>query len=167
MLAYKENPYLHVDNPEVVGSSVIKLHVLDKKGKEEKDIKDKDDPIDVYVNTNKLDEDGYFEDMTESLADSGWYISYVDTNETAEGFMMEIKLTSLKICDVYCKYDSYPDEDNYDVHVQTKGKSRIKYRDPLDLRVTFQQQILKITLASKKDGNMQPLVVIASCEGIL
>lgn len=170
VLTYQVNPYLYVGNNDQVGSSVIKLHVLDKEGESKKTIKDKDDPIDVFVNTDKLDGDTYYEDMTESASDSGVYLSYVDTNQTAGGFMFEIKLTSLKKCEVFCKYGSFPDIDNYDMYVKTKGKSRIIDQDPLDLRVTFKQQLVKITLSPgrKEDGDgtlKKPLVVTASCEG--
>ena len=147
ILTYQVNPYLHVANNDEVGSSVIKLHVLDKEGKPKKGIQDKDELIDVYVNTDKLDGDTHYEDMTESSSDSGVYLSYVDTNQTAGGFMVEIKLTSLKKCEVLCKYGGFPDADDYDIYVKTKGKSRIIDRDPLDLRVTFKKQLVKITLS--------------------
>lgn len=164
------NPYLHVANNDEVGSSVIKLHVLDKEGKSKKSIQDKDEFIDVYVNTDKLDGDIHYEDMTESSSDSGVYLSYVDTNQTAGGFMFEIKLTSLKKCEVLCKYGSFPDADDYDIYVKTKGNNRIIDRDPLDLRVTFKKQLVKITLSPDKkadgDGTLEkPLVVTVSCEG--
>ena len=80
---------------------------------------------------------------------------------------MEVKLTSLKICDTYGRYGGFPDEDNYDIYVKTKGKSRIVDRDPLDLRVTFKNQIVKITLGPDEEGEgtLKPLVVTTSCEG--
>ena len=165
MLTYRVSPYLYVNNPEEVGSSVIKLYVLDSKGKKETDLKDKDDPIDAYVNTNYMDPDGHFEDMTESLTDSGVDISYVDTNETAGGFMIEIKIISLKICDLYGQYSGYPTEDSYYLSIITKGKSRIKSRYPLGLQVSFKDQLLKISLPPDKNGTLRPIFIAVSCEG--
>lgn len=166
-MAYRESPYRHVDNPESIGISVVKLQVQDKNGKKEKDIKDGDDPLEIFIGGGKKSEALPFEDMVESRADTGVYMSHFDTNETASGMMIEIKLTSLKICDMYGRYNGYPDQFDFDMWVQTKGKSRIMDKHPLDLRASYKDQILRITLEAeeKSSRSFKPVYITASCEG--
>lgn len=129
---------------------------------------DDDDPSEFSVATDELgaSSDSTFRDMRETNTDSGVYLSYVDTNQTAKGFLFEIKLKSFKICDTYCKYNTYPSSEDYDIYVKTKGRNRIMVRHPVDLRVDFGNQKLRIVLPpSSKDGSVKPLVVTTSCEG--
>jgi len=151
---YKENPYLYILNSYIAGSSVIRVHVLDQKGKPEHSIKDKDDPAAVTVKANSLDDDGSFTDMTESLLDSGIFWNYIDYNITGQGFMLEFRLKTLKTCEIYCKYDTFPDEDNL-----------ICTSRPMNLGVTFNDQKVKISISNSNKDRLCPIVVTTSCEG--
>jgi len=165
VLTYKKNPYLYIPISYIAGSSVIRVHVLDQKGKPVHRIKDKDDPAAVAVKANILNDDGSFTDMTESLLDSGIFWNYIDYNITGKGFLLEFKLKTLKTCEIYCKYDTFPDEDNYDMYVKTKGRSRIIIREPLNLGVTFNDQKVKISISNANKDRIRPIVVTTSFEG--
>ncbi|VDI59821.1 Hypothetical predicted protein [Mytilus galloprovincialis] len=170
VFAYKISPYLYVKNPESVGngSSVVKVVILEKGKEKEKDIlkiEDNDDPLEVTLNNEKLETANQMLSMTESSTDSGIFMSYVDTNLTAKELLIEIKLKSLKICDIFGKYDTFPDKSDYDLYVKTKGRSSIIYRDPLKLKASYYEQSLKIILLSSPTNRyLKPLVVTASCE---
>lgn len=159
-------------NPESVGkgSSVVKVVILEKGKEKEKDILkigDNDDPLEVTLNNEKLETANQMLSMTESSTDSGIFMSYVDTNLTANELLIEIKLKSLKICDIFGKYDTFPDQSDYDLYVKTKGRSSIIYRDPLKLKASYYEQSLKIILlSSPTNRHLKPLVVTASCEGM-
>ncbi|XP_052077930.1 polycystic kidney disease protein 1-like 2 [Mytilus californianus] len=172
VFAYKRSPYLYVTNPESIGngSSVVKVIILEKEKEKEKEkdilkIEDEDDPLEVTLSNEKLELANELVSMTESSTDSGIFMSYVDTTVPANEFLIEIKLKSLKICDIFGKYETFPDQSDYDLYVKTKGRSRIIYRDPLKLKASYYKQSLKITLLSNPTNRyMKPLVVTASCE---
>ncbi|CAC5393050.1 PKD1L2 [Mytilus coruscus] len=108
VFAYKRSPYLYVTNPESIGngSSVVKVVILEKEKEKEKDIlkiEDEDDPLEVSLSNEKLELANELVSMTESSTDSGIFMSYVDTKITANEFLIEIKLKSLKM---YDRHDS-------------------------------------------------------------
>ena len=91
-------------------------------------------------------------------------------NETYPSFALELKLESQTVCEMFglFGYTGLPTKGKYDIRVRTQGINKVLFKSPYDLPLTFEDQLVQITIYNtkyKKKGYLDPLVITLKCEG--
>ncbi|XP_061188827.1 uncharacterized protein LOC133197002 [Saccostrea echinata] len=167
VLTYHKSPYGFVDNLDAVASGVIKVVTTDKNGKI-LNLRDRDDPVDMTVDMTQVFSATHTWSDMERLAD-GRSTCVAFRNETYSAFVLELKINSFSKCTMYGIYGTtgYPTSSKRDILVKTKGMNLILDSKPYGLPVTFDNQLLQITIYNTnywKGGHMDPLAITLRCE---
>lgn len=145
----------------------MKINATKDSGEELK-LEDPDDPAVLAVDMSSIfDDDSTWEEMEKFESVNGAFMIARNFNITLNAIIVEIKLKSIKVCTTYGKYsEDEPDEEDFDIQVITKGRSRVEDYRPDDLPVAFENQILRITIINQNISKpMHPIVLTVLCEG--
>nr|XP_022343334.1 uncharacterized protein LOC111136637 [Crassostrea virginica] len=167
VLTYHKSPYGFVENKDAVGSGVLKVFVTDKNGKRI-DLRDKDDPVDMTLDMTQLFLATHTWKDMDKLSD-GRSSCIAFKNETYPSFALELKLESQTVCEMFglFGYTGLPTKGKYDIRVRTQGINKVLFKSPYDLPLTFEDQLVQITIYNtkyKKKGYLDPLVITLKCE---
>ncbi|XP_069132803.1 polycystin family receptor for egg jelly-like isoform X2 [Argopecten irradians] len=165
-LTYETSPYLFASNADDISSGLVKTVVTDINGHDLL-LEDPDDPIALDADAKQaVSPVQGWETLERTSTQEGAFLAVVAFNFTVHAVIVDLKLATTKLCTTYGSYGtSIPTEAEFDVKVETKGKSRLKSVFPEEFSASFSNQVLQLALNYKGDESLtKPFLIIVMCE---
>ncbi|XP_033752683.1 polycystic kidney disease protein 1-like 2 [Pecten maximus] len=168
VVTYQYSPYIFANNTDAINTGIIKMIIVDKNGMDVT-LPDPEDPVGLRAEAeDALNAVVKWNEMEASKTTEGAFDAIVAFNYSIVGFTIDINLKSTKTCITLGKFgpESFPTEEDFDIRVETKGKSKIVMSRPDDLIRTFSDQTLQIAHTYKMEGEalINPILMVVQCE---
>ncbi|XP_069133774.1 polycystin-1-like protein 2 [Argopecten irradians] len=168
VVTYQYSPYIFANNTDAINTGIIKMAIVDKNG-DDVTLPDPEDPVGLRAEARDALNTGIvWKEMEPSKTTEGAFNAILAFNYSIVGFTIDINLKSTKACVTLGKFgpQSFPTDDDFDIRVETKGKSRITMFRPDDLILTFSDQTIQIAHTYQAEGEalLNPILMVVKCE---